>query len=276
MKKLLLLTSLTGLVLSSCSKKSSDISQQLQTPISKAIDAQYIHNGADANNLMVEYSTYKANADCDKAVYNAAVETVQGSSGISTVTVVGANLTMVFSRTALAQPATTSLTYGTSLYKAVNQSWPWTGQLLLTKQNTSLTADQFDKAINVKVSAINTGDAAKINSKNVAGDGMLIQYNLTVNVPSGSKSISYEVQTSTPITLKSQFTVSCIIPGFLDTTTTVSLDFSKTVAAAPVQKDLGSGVISYTQQIYPEYVTKTLSEYIAGRYFTEKVYPLVK
>ncbi|MBB6112528.1 hypothetical protein SAMN05421821_11963 [Mucilaginibacter lappiensis] len=274
MKKVLLLASLTGLMLSSCSKK-SDTPAKPQTPISKAIDAKYIHDGADENSLVVEYSSFNANADCDKTVYQAAVETVQGGSGINNVTVVGANLTMVFTRGALAQPATTSLTYGTSLYKTVTQNWSWSGYLTIKKQNTSLTSDQFNKAISVKVNAVNTGDVAAISSKTIAGDFMNVEYALTKIGSLNSQFLSYEVQASTPITLTSQYQVSCLIPGFVSPQSIVVLDISK-VSPTVQQKDLGGGVTSYTQTLDYNGVSKSLSQYIAGRYFVEKVYPIVK
>jgi hypothetical protein len=110
---------------------------------------------------------------------------------------------------------------------------------------------------------------------------MVIEYTLTSKMASAG--MSYEMQASTPITLRSQFKVLCLIPGFFPSQTLVTLDLAKELSTplqkeltGPKQKDLGGGVISYTQQVYPDFVMKSLSEYIAGRYFTEQVYPLIK
>ncbi|NVM64502.1 hypothetical protein FHW88_002791 [Mucilaginibacter sp. SG538B] len=274
MQKNFILALLGASILFSCSKK-NDSTPVIQSPLSQAIDSKYIHQGSDVNSLDVNYSDYNSTGDCNKALFQAAIETVTGSGNINTVTVKGATLTMEFKRNALAQPAKTSLTYGTELYKSVNQPWPWTGFLIITKQNTFLTTDQFNKAINIKLTAINTGDIAKVLSKTIADNTMAIEYNLTANISNGSKSVSYELQTNTPITLRSQLRVNCIIPGFFPTQSYVTLDYASTLAK-PKQSSLDGNVTSYSQEANPLFVSESLSEYIAGRYFAEKLYPTIK
>lgn len=272
MKKSLQLLLLVAIIISSCSKKNDGYVKPI-TPLNNAIDTKYISDGGDGL-LEVAFTEYKPGADCDKAVFDAAIQTVQGNTGINLVIVHGATLTMYFDRSSNVQPAKTSLTFGSNLYKAVNQKWEWKGYLTIRKQNTFLTKEQFESAVNIKVSPVSTGDVAQILSKTVAGDLMFVEYALTSN-PGLSQAVFYEVQASTPITFKSQFEVDCLIPDFIYPQSIVAIDISASLTA-PEQKDLGNGVTSYKQQVYPEWVTKSLSEYIARRYFSEKFYPTVK
>jgi hypothetical protein len=265
---------LIAFLTTSCSKSNEQSINIPQTPLEKAIDKQYIHTSAD-NSLEVEYSTYKTNEDCSKEVFNAAIQTVQVTGTVNKVIIIGANLTMTFERGSNVQPASTKLTSGSALYIATHKEWAYRGFLRITKQNTFLTQDQFDKAINIKVNAKNTGDEAQIVSKNIAGDLMVVEYRLTKGNPIYSRALTYEVQASTPITLKSQVTINCLIPGFITQQTDFTLDLDKSYPA-PVQKSLGGNITSYTQELYPEWVTTTLSNNIASKYFVQKVYPIIK
>jgi hypothetical protein len=273
MKKLLFLAFITGVTLFSCSKKSTPAPQP-QTPIQAAIDAKYIQVGTTDKSLVVEYSTYNPNADCDKKVFDAAMQTVQGSSGINQITIIGTNLTMDFDRDSGVMPSKVSLTYGTALYKAVNQSWPWKGLLTIKKQNTLLTPQQFDADLSVTVTAVNTGDVAGITSKTINGDYMSVEYGLSKSNPEYSQAVLFQVQASTPITLTTQFEVNCTIPGFYDTQTNVVVDYPKSLPG-PTQKDVGNNTISYNQEANPSLVATSLSASIALQYFVKDVYPLV-
>lgn len=275
MKQTLSLLFITALIASSCSKSNEQSNNIPQTPLEKAIDKQYIHTGAADNSLQVEYSTYKPNEDCNKAVFDAVIQTIQGAGSINKVIIVGANLTMTFDRGSNVQPTKTQLTSNSALYTATHKEWAYKGFLRITKQNAFLTQDQFDKAINIKVNAKNTGDEAQILSRSIAGDLMIVEYKLTKGNPAYSRALTYEVQASTPITLRSQITINCLIPGFFDTQTDFTLDVDKSFAA-PEQKSLGKNVTSYTQELYPEQVKTTLANYIASQYFVQKVYPIVK
>jgi hypothetical protein len=275
MKQTLSLLFITALLATSCSKSNDQSNTTPQTPLEKAIDKQYIHTGAADNSLEVEYSTFKPNEDCDKAVFDAAIQTIQIAGSINKVVIIGANLTMTFDRGSNDQPSKTQLTSSSALYKATHKDWAYKGFLRITKQNSFLTQDQFDKAIIVKATARNTGDEAKILTRNIAGDLMIVEYALTKANPTYSRAIDYEVQASTPITLRSQVTINCLIPGFFDTQTDFTLDLDKSLTA-PEQKSLGGNVTSYTQELYPSGVTTTLSNYIAGQYFAKKVYPIIK
>lgn len=104
---------------------------------------------------------------------------------------------------------------------------------------------------------------------------MIVEYALTKGNPTYSRAITYEVQASIPITLRSQVTINCLISGFFDTQTDFTLDLDKSLPV-PEQKSLGGNVTSYTQELYPGGVTTTLSSYIASQYFVKKVYPIVK
>jgi hypothetical protein len=273
-KRFLILSMLTGVILSAC-EKPPVIPTQLQTPLQSAIDAKFIRQGTTVASLIVEYSTFNPNADCDKKVYDAAVQTVSGNTNIENVTIIGKNLIMEFDRGSNVMPSKLLLTTGTDIYKAVNQSWAWKGYLTIRKQNSFLTLDQFNKAILIKVNAVNTGDVAQVISQSAFGDVMTVEYALTKSNPAYSQAVSFEVQSQTPITLTSQFSIDCKIPGFVDPQSTVIIDMSK-VLGVPTAKDLGNATTSYTQKVYPDWATLSLSNYIASRYFVANVYPIVK
>lgn len=268
MKKSLSLLLLVATIICSCKKNDGYVKPI--TPLNNAIDAKYISDGGDGL-LEVFFTEYKPGADCDKAVFDAAIQTVQGNTGINLVIVHGATLTMYFDRSSNVQPAKTTLTGGSALYIAVNKKWNWKGRLVIRKQNSFLSEDQFLKSVNIQVSGVNTGDVAQVTDKFVAGDSMYIEYALTSFIPEHSLTIFYDVQASTPITLKSQYQVDCLIPDFVYPQSIIAIDIP-----APEQKDLGNGVTSYRQQIYAYGATQSLSDYIAHRYFSEKFYPTVK
>jgi hypothetical protein len=273
MKKIILSAIVIALLATSCAKKPETSSIPTNTPLHSALPVQYIAMGTDVDQLDVDFVAYKPDADCDKKVFDAARETVAGSTGINKVTIKGKNLTMTFERNKNVQPSKLSLTYNTDLYKAVYQKWQWSGYLLISNQNKLMPKDQFEKAVNVSVSAINTGDIATITSKSILTDAMIIEY--TITSPNGSDpSISYNVQASTPITLTSQVKINCLIPGFNEPKSNLTIDWKFGITTT--QKDLGNGVKSYSQQLYSTFVNKSLEEYIAGQYFTTKVYPIVK
>jgi hypothetical protein len=274
MKPILSLLLITALIATSCTKK-GDNGIVIPDVLTKAISSQYIHGGTDVNIYRIEFSTYKPGEDCDKAVFNAALEAVQGGSGIDKVTVVGTNITMDFVKGSSVQPAKISLTSGSALDLAVNKDWKWKGRLVISKQNSFLSEDDFMKAVNIDVSGVNTGDVAQVTDKFVAGDSMYIEYALTSFNPEHSLTVFYDMQANTPVTLKSQFKIDCLIPGFIYPQSIVAIDIS-TRLTAPKQKDLGNGVTSYSQRVFDSWVTQSLSEYIAVRYFSEKFYPTVK
>ncbi|OOQ61349.1 hypothetical protein [Mucilaginibacter pedocola] len=262
-----------ALFISSCSKKSQETTPK--TVLEEAISSQYIHSGTTDKSLVVEYASYKAGADCDKAVFNAAKNMVQNSSGTNTVTVVGATLTMTFERNSNVQPAKLSLTTGSALDIAVKKKWDWKGVITLRKQNSFLSTTDFLNAVNVRVTPVNTGDVAKVLSKNAAGEIMVIEYALTTSNPSYSQAVQFDVQTSTPVTFKSQLAVNCLIPDFITPQQEMVLNIS-TRLAAPVEKPLGGGITSYQQEVDAYWATVSLGERIAQRYFVEKLYPTIK
>ncbi|WP_295795068.1 hypothetical protein [Mucilaginibacter sp.] len=276
MFKRFLILALAGATIASC-KKSGTQPAQPQTPLNAAIDAKFIHAGAVDKSLIVEYSTFNPNADCNKKVFNAAIATVSGGSGINKVTIIGENLTMDFDRDSNVMPSRVSLTSGTVLYKAANQSWPWKGYLSITKQNNLLSLDQFNKDVLIKVNAVNTGDAAQLTSQTAFGNVMTAEYALTKSNPAYSQAIALEVQASTPITIRHQFEISCDVPGFIDPQDTLIIDMTLTRGfAKPVFKDLGNSTTSYSVEVYPDWVTESLSDYIALQYFTKIVFPIIK
>jgi len=272
-KQIIIPALVAGTLLVSCKK--STTTPQAQTPLQAAIDSKYVHTGLTSNDLIVEYASYNSTADVDKKVYDAAVQTVQGNYNINSITINGANLTMEFDRDSSVMPSKISLTTGTSLYKAVNQIWPWKGLLTIHKQNTLLTAQQFQADISVKVAAVNTGDIAEITSNTTNGDYMSVEYELSKFSTVTAESVQFQVQASTPITLTSQFEISCIIPGFYDTQTNVVVDYAKSLQA-PTQTSVGNNTTSYDQEVFASWTNLSLSESIAAQYFTKNVYPIVK
>jgi hypothetical protein len=273
MKKSLSLLLLVASIISSCSKKNDGYVKPI-TPLSNAIDTKYISDGGDGL-LEVAFTEYKPGSDCDKAVFDAAIQTVHGNTGINLVIIHGATLTMYFDRSSNVQPAKMYLTSGSNLYKSVNQNWEWKGYLTISKQNTFLTKEQFESAINITVGQVNTGDVAQVTDKFVADDSMYIEYALTKSNPAYSQAIYYDVQANAPVTLKSQLKINCLIPDFIYPQSTVEIELPPRLPA-PEQKDLGNGVTSYSQRIDASDATESLSYYIAHRYFLEKFYPTVK
>jgi len=271
MNKLLILCLATGTLLTSCTKKTDSPVQR--TLLNNTIDAKYIADGG--SNLTVNYAAYKPGADCDKSVYKAAVDAVQGGTGINTVTINGTNLQMVFDRASNVQPAKLFLVNGTTLYKASNQSWPWKGYISIRKQNALLTSAQFDNAVAVNIRAVNTGDIAQVLSKNITGDVMTIEYALTQSNPAYSQSVSINIQANTPVTVSSQLEVTCLVPGFVDPQSTITIDIP-TQYSTITQQDLGNNTTAYTQQTSPAIAIESLSAFIALQYFTNVVYPIVK
>lgn len=273
LNRLFITLTIAGTVLVSCKKSNNTPKQQI--PLYNAIDGKYIHLGNDDNTYVVEYSTFNAKADIDKKVWDAALQTVQGSFNVKSVTVNGATLIMEFDRDSNVMPSKLHLTGGSALDKAVNQPWPWKGILNIHKQNTLLTSQQFDADISVQVSAVNTGDVAEITSRVINGDNMGVEYELSKFNPQYSEAVSFQVQASTPITLTPQFEISCLIPGFYDPQTNVIVDYAKSIKP-PAQTNLGNNTTSYNQEVYASWANQSLSESIALQYFVKDVYPLVK
>lgn len=185
----------------------------------------------------------------------------------------GKNLVMTFERGITVQPSKLALAYNTDLYKAVYKKWSWSGQLFIVNQNKLMSKEQFEKAVNVNVRAINTADAAAITSTYTITDAMSVEYAITRSDAS-DPSVYYEVQASTPITLTSQVKINCLIPEFVTPQSNIVIDWKK--GLTPTQKDIGGGVKSYSQELYASLVNKSLEEYIAQRYFTLNIYPIVK
>lgn len=66
-------------------------------------------------------------------MFDAAVQTIQGTGSVNRVYVVGANLTMIFDRGSNVQPAKTQLTGSSALYMATHKDWAYKGFLRITK-----------------------------------------------------------------------------------------------------------------------------------------------
>lgn len=76
MNKFLSLLLSAALLATSCSKKNETSQMPSNTPMHSAIDSKYIHMGTDIDQLEVEYATFNSNADCDKKVFDAALQTI--------------------------------------------------------------------------------------------------------------------------------------------------------------------------------------------------------
>ncbi|RYY49285.1 MAG: hypothetical protein EOO06_07600 [Chitinophagaceae bacterium] len=270
--KHIFILALSVLLLFSCAKKSDNNKPYYDdTSLHKVIDGQYITLVGDTT-LYVKYFQFDQSKDCSKEVFNAAIETVSKvNTGINRVFVEGKTLTMRFSRTANANPSRYSLTRESELYQQVHKPWKWQGYLTIKKENSFLTEDEFNKAININVRGVFTGDEAKVISKTILGDFMTVVYELTEG--NDDSDIYYEVKANTPITFKSEYLVDCAIPVYAEQGKFVELAPGYTTYA---KKDLGNGVVSYSLQISNDWVIDALSNYVATQYFVDIVYPVVK
>ncbi|WP_345954766.1 hypothetical protein [Mucilaginibacter sp. PAMB04168] len=275
MKRLILLA-VTAFMLSSCSKSGgSGSTEEVKptaplTPVHEVIDSKYIAVYPDY--LDIDYTKVDPNGEITKKLIDAAIKTINQSNSFNNVYVKGKTLGFIFRRGKSAQPSTISLNSSSNLYKEVTKNWSWNGVVTIRKQNILITKEQYEQMVKLNVKAFNTFEQASVLSKVTSGDVMVIKFALAKNKTADKQILSYDLQASTPITFTPQFEINCLIPGFYDRQTDVLVDIPDG-PAKPAQRDLGAGVISYTQDMDGGNATDALNFAIARQYYQRYVVP---
>lgn len=267
---------MTAISLLSCSKSEENGSNEEVrpstplTPLHEVIDSKYILVLPDY--LDVDYTKVDSNGEITKKILDAATKTITQNNNFNNVYIKGKTLGFIFRRGKSAQPSTISLNSSSNLYKEVTKNWSWNGVVTIRKQNALITKDQYEQMVKLNVRAFTSFEQASVLSKVTSGDVMVVKFALAKNKTADRQKLSYDLQTSTPITFTPQFEINCLIPGFYDRQTDVLVDIPDG-PAKPAQRDLGAGVTSYTQDMDGGNATDALNFAIARQYYQRYVVP---